>query len=150
MAQQEKTRYSDAELAEFKELILKKLEQARLDYEDLRASISRATGNDTEDTSPTFRFSKRVHRPSRRRRASVWRLTSRSLSVTSNSHLCVSSIRPTVSARPPENLFRVSVCCVFLTLPRLSRRKSREGNLPSGAVLHTEQVTDRLLAPCFL
>ena len=55
MAQQEKTRYTDAELAEFKELILKKLEQARLEYEDLRASISRATGNDTEDTSPTFK-----------------------------------------------------------------------------------------------
>ncbi len=55
MAQQEKTRYSDAELAEFKELILKKLEQARHDYEELRSSISRVTGNDTEDTSPTFK-----------------------------------------------------------------------------------------------
>ena len=55
MAQQEKNRYSDAELAEFKELILKKLEQARHDYEELRSSISRVTGNDTEDTSPTFK-----------------------------------------------------------------------------------------------
>ena len=55
MAQQEKTRYSDAELAEFKELILQKLEQARHDYEELRSSISRVTGNDTEDTSPTFK-----------------------------------------------------------------------------------------------
>ena len=55
MAQQEKTRYSDAELAEFKELILKKLEQARHDYEELRSSISRVIGNDTEDTSPTFK-----------------------------------------------------------------------------------------------
>ena len=55
MAQQEKTRYSDAELAEFKEVILKKLEQARHDYEELRSSISRVTGNDTEDTSPTFK-----------------------------------------------------------------------------------------------
>ena len=55
MAQQEKTRYTDAELAEFKELILQKLEQARHDYEDLRASISRVVGNDTEDTSPTFK-----------------------------------------------------------------------------------------------
>ena len=55
MAQQEKTRYSDAELAEFKELILKKLEQARHDYEELRSTISRVDGNDTEDTSPTFK-----------------------------------------------------------------------------------------------
>lgn len=55
MTQQEKTRYTDAELAEFKELILKKLEQARHDYEELRATISREDGNDTEDTSPTFK-----------------------------------------------------------------------------------------------
>ena len=39
MAQQEKTRYSDAELAEFKELILKKLEQARLDYEGMLSAL---------------------------------------------------------------------------------------------------------------
>ncbi len=55
MAQQEKTRYSDAELAEFKGIILDKLAQARHDYEELRASISRVNGNDTEDTSPTFK-----------------------------------------------------------------------------------------------
>ena len=55
MAQQEKTRYTDAELAEFKELIINKLEQAKLDYEELRSSISRTDGNDTEDTSPTFK-----------------------------------------------------------------------------------------------
>ena len=51
----EKTRYSDAELAEFKELILKKLEMARADYELLRATITHTADNDTEDTSPTFK-----------------------------------------------------------------------------------------------
>lgn len=55
MAEQEKTRYSDAELAEFKELILNKLEQAKHEYEELRATITRVNGNDTEDTSPTFK-----------------------------------------------------------------------------------------------
>ena len=55
MTQQEKTRYSDAELAEFKELILKKLGVARSDYELLRATITHADNNDTEDTSPTFK-----------------------------------------------------------------------------------------------
>jgi RNA polymerase-binding transcription factor DksA len=55
MAQQEKTRYTDAELAEFKAIILDKLAQARHDYEELRASISGVYGNDTEDTSPTFK-----------------------------------------------------------------------------------------------
>ncbi|MBR2352305.1 MAG: TraR/DksA family transcriptional regulator [Alistipes sp.] len=55
MAEREKTRYTDAELAEFKELILKKLEVARSDYELLRATITHADNNDTEDTSPTFK-----------------------------------------------------------------------------------------------
>ena len=40
MAQQEKTRYTDAELAEFKAIILDKLAQARHDYEELRASTT--------------------------------------------------------------------------------------------------------------
>ena len=42
---EEKTRYSDAELAEFKELILKKLETARADYELLRATITHTGDN---------------------------------------------------------------------------------------------------------
>ena len=51
----EKVRYSDEELQEFKELILKKLEKARDDYEQLRSAITHSTSNDTEDTSPTFK-----------------------------------------------------------------------------------------------
>ena len=51
----EKTRYSEEELAEFKEVILKKLEQAQHDYEILRDSLAHNDGNDTQDTSPTFK-----------------------------------------------------------------------------------------------
>ena len=51
----ERTRYSDAELEEFKQLILKKLENARADYELLRATITHTADNVTEDTSPTFK-----------------------------------------------------------------------------------------------
>lgn len=51
----EKTRYSDAELAEFKEIILEKLETAQKDYELLKASLTNMDGNDTSDTSPTFK-----------------------------------------------------------------------------------------------
>ncbi len=51
----EKTRYSDDELMEFKELILKKLEKAKEDYELLKASITQSESNDTQDTSPTFK-----------------------------------------------------------------------------------------------
>ena len=46
-------RYSDSDLAEFKQVILRKLEQAKADYELLRANI--ANDNDTHDTSPTFK-----------------------------------------------------------------------------------------------
>jgi RNA polymerase-binding transcription factor DksA len=51
----DKQRYSDEELKEFKALILEKLDKARTDYEDLRASLSHADGNDIMDTSPTFK-----------------------------------------------------------------------------------------------
>ena len=49
----ERVRYSDSELAEFKQIILKKLEQAKADYELLRQDITHS--NDTQDTSPTFK-----------------------------------------------------------------------------------------------
>jgi len=52
---EEKTRYSDAELQEFKEIILGKLEKAREDYEILKSSITHEESNDTMDTSPTFK-----------------------------------------------------------------------------------------------
>lgn len=51
----EKTRYSDEELQEFKELILKKLEKAQRDYELYKADVTNTEGNDTADTSPTFK-----------------------------------------------------------------------------------------------
>ena len=51
----EKTRYSDEELLEFKELILAKLEKAKREYELLKADVTNSEGNDTADTSPTFK-----------------------------------------------------------------------------------------------
>jgi len=51
----EKKRYSDEELQEFKEIILKKLAKAKSDYNTLKASISGSDGNDIADTSPTFK-----------------------------------------------------------------------------------------------
>lgn len=52
----EKTRYSDEELLEFKELILDKLAKAQADYEVLRSTLSNSGGNDVSDTSPTFKI----------------------------------------------------------------------------------------------
>ena len=43
----EKTRYSDAELEEFRAIIMEKLELAQRDYELLKASLTGADGNDT-------------------------------------------------------------------------------------------------------
>ncbi len=51
----EKTRYSDAELQEFKEIILEKLAKAQRDYDLLKADVTNNEGNDIADTSPTFK-----------------------------------------------------------------------------------------------
>jgi len=51
----EKTRYSDAELAEFKALILDKLAKADKDFSQLKSAINHDDGNDIQDTSPTFK-----------------------------------------------------------------------------------------------
>lgn len=54
--EQEKTRYSDSELEEFRKLILEKLDKAIIDYDQLKLSIRHQDGNDIQDTSPTFKI----------------------------------------------------------------------------------------------
>ena len=49
-------RYSDADLAEFKALIERKLEAASEDLTDLRASLSHKDDNGTDDTSHSFKM----------------------------------------------------------------------------------------------
>ena len=51
----EKTRDSDSELEEFRAIIKDKLEKAFVDYEQLKAALNNLDGNDTTDTSPTFK-----------------------------------------------------------------------------------------------
>ena len=50
----ERIRYSDEELAEFKELILEKLARARKDLELLNEHVA-GKGNNADDTAPTFK-----------------------------------------------------------------------------------------------
>lgn len=50
-----KTRYSDEELAEFREIIEKKLEKARKNLELLNEAVANSA-NDVSDTSPTFKL----------------------------------------------------------------------------------------------
>ena len=49
----ERTRYSDEELAEFKELILERLAQARKDLELLQENVA---NSESDDTAPTFKI----------------------------------------------------------------------------------------------
>lgn len=52
---QEKVRYSDEELHEFKEIILAKLEKAREDLKMLMDAYTNTDEHGTDDTSPTFK-----------------------------------------------------------------------------------------------
>jgi len=51
----EKTTYTKDELAEFRQLILDKIESAQDDLDILRAATANDSDNGTEDTSPTFK-----------------------------------------------------------------------------------------------
>ena len=51
-----KKRYSDEDLAEFKQIIDDKLERARLDYNDMMRALRNDEGNDVADTSPTYKI----------------------------------------------------------------------------------------------
>jgi len=53
-ASTEKTYYSNEELQEFKEIILKKIDEAKKNLELLNAAVANE-GNDVTDTSPTFK-----------------------------------------------------------------------------------------------
>jgi RNA polymerase-binding transcription factor DksA len=50
-----KTRYSDEELVEFKELIQKKIDKANNDLKLLTEAYTNTGNNGTNDTSPTFK-----------------------------------------------------------------------------------------------
>jgi len=52
----DRTRYTDKELAEFKELILVKLKEAQADYDLLKQTLSNEDDHGTDDTSPTFKL----------------------------------------------------------------------------------------------
>jgi DnaK suppressor protein len=48
-------RYSDADLAEFKELIIKKIQKAQADLDLIKSAYMNDLNNGTDDTSPTFK-----------------------------------------------------------------------------------------------
>ena len=57
----EKTRYSDDELQEFREIIESKLEKARRDLALLTEAYTTGNSHDTTDTAPTFKVLEEGH-----------------------------------------------------------------------------------------
>lgn len=55
MSKKTQTKYSDKDLAEFKAIIEKKIEQAESDLQSIRESFINDLDNGTDDTSPTFK-----------------------------------------------------------------------------------------------
>ena len=51
----EKTRYTDEELEEFRQIILEKLALAKRDYDQMMDSLTNRDSNDVDDTSPTYK-----------------------------------------------------------------------------------------------
>jgi RNA polymerase-binding transcription factor DksA len=51
-----RSRYSDKELTEFKELIIGKLQEAQTDFDLLKLTLSNADNHGTDDTSPSFKL----------------------------------------------------------------------------------------------
>ena len=52
---EEKMRYSDADLAEFKEIIINKIDKAKADLELIKSAYMNDLNNGTDDTLPTFK-----------------------------------------------------------------------------------------------
>ena len=50
----EKTRYTDEELEEFRQIINEKLALAKRDYDQMMATLTTKDSNDVDDTSPTY------------------------------------------------------------------------------------------------
>ncbi len=55
MSEETKTRYSDAELEEFRALILEKISKAQEQLELIKSAYMNDGDNGTDDTSPTFK-----------------------------------------------------------------------------------------------
>ena len=51
----DRTRYTDSELEEFREIINEKLRLARRDQSAMMRQLMNADGNDVDDTSPTYK-----------------------------------------------------------------------------------------------
>lgn len=112
----EKTRYSDAELEEFRAIIMEKLQLAERDYEKLKSSIMNTDGNDTDDTSPTYKVLEEGANTLSKEETT--RLAARQLKFIQNLRAALVRIenKLTVSVVKQENLFRQKDSVLYLML----------------------------------
>ena len=76
----EKTRYSDEELEEFRQIINEKMALAKRDYDQMMKVLMNEDSNDVDDTSPTYKALEEGSVHSRRKSLFLWPLVSRSSS----------------------------------------------------------------------
>lgn len=74
----EKTRYSDEELEEFREIINEKLRLARRDFNSMMEQLRNTDGNGIEDTSPTYKALEEVVHRNQKKRLHRWLIVSKS------------------------------------------------------------------------
>ena len=68
---EDKVRYSDAELEEFRTLVLAKLEKAQAEYDSLRSLVVNDADNSDADTAPTFKALEEGANPSAKKKLCV-------------------------------------------------------------------------------
>lgn len=95
---------------------MEKLQLAERDYEKLKSSIMNTDGNDTDDTSPTYKVLEEGANTLSKEETT--RLAARQLKFIQNLRAALVRIetRLTVFAVRPENLFRRKDCVLFLML----------------------------------
>lgn len=93
-----KTRYTDDELEEFRQIILAKLDKAKRDYDVLKSSITHEESNDTMDTSPHLKYWRKEPPHCPKRNPEDWHNASLSSYSIFRLPSSASRTRPTVSA----------------------------------------------------
>ncbi len=98
-----KTRYSDEELAEFKELILAKLEKARNDFDLLKKTLANQTATTHKIHRPPSKSWRKGPPYSRAKKLGSWHSARPSLFSTCRQRSCGSRTKPTASVVSPAN-----------------------------------------------
>ena len=111
----EKTRYTDEELAEFKQIILDKLELARRDYQQMMDTLTNRSGNDVDDTMPTYKVLEEGSMTQTRKNLQRWLHASKSLSKVCKLHSSALKIRLMVSAALQANSYLRNVYAQYPT-----------------------------------